>query len=1845
MKKIRLFLIALLALVFLLTSVPFKPVYADELLNYSGNIANEGDTYITEIALPAGEKTISITLSSSDGSNDFDLFANPTPNSYIPADVHDWVYASETEGSDEHIDIHRDSDTDTFGDVGGNEHYSIGVYSYTGTGDFTLVATSSEGLYNQTFHLNDTYSAAATNTDTLSITPITTPEDANAAVVVVSYVAVDNATTHVEDVTDTDSYNFQCSAETTAGSVDGTNAKFIELWTKVTPDTSADTLTITMTSSAVEVAATMTTFSGADGTSPFLQSICEAGDPVSETGYNMGNIVGNALDSYTDIAIAGATQAKPGSTASTAVYSGTGGTASTTAAELKNQAMDNGDLNTTANWAGEAPSYQFSDSTAETLIAGIIVTPSTVPAGDTTAPVFGTFDNVPSNPSGADTSISGEVTDDVQMSTVTYNVDGGEETPANIYNDTQTYRFFSFDVQGMSSGDHSITVTAKDLAGNTATHTFNFAVSLTPPVLDFTASPDDVGGTTYKPGYIDIEGHLNDDVGIGYTQLRIDGGDYHDTWMVDQTATYLRFFTSVQLPSGHHTMDVRGVDTNNNETIQTFSFDVDADSPVCTGMPHLGKYIHTTQLTYTGIQCTDNTGVVQGHFFAYHGGFGTLSEGDVNPVVGSLGDTEVTFDFTTADGLLDGGYYIGFRAYDDAGNYTEPHDGVIIETVDDSIPTLFLDPILPATTRNDQPYISGSCGDTQEFDTNSFISSLQFQLDGQDEFSWTDVPPVSGVLGDAYSESFNYQVPTPVSLGDHTMYVVCRDATDHGVVSFTNFTVIAQDDNIPPVVVSVNESFDSANTYDDGRSSGVVWGNGKLRLKESISLTEDTLDTTDPITSAGAVAMDPDGITVWYSTGNSLVHYNPNTNIALRTYTTSDLSTSFIGRSVPVSNSGTTYVWVNGNQGIRLLNATTDQVAEIALGEAAAIEPDARYGNLNIWMVPGGGGEARYLDTNGTPFDTDDDIITQYTAAEGYDGFFNVHHMTGGGVYTNLVFGSTYLTGLFKWDDKGTPNNKADDTIIHYDGLNAIFWMTDDAHGNMYYAINFGTVGKVGVVTDGGTPMNISDDLDTLLADAGGKLRQETPGYITYLVGQNGIGDQLFVQGGSGTVIYININNTPTNLQDDTFIFWDLSESITQSVSFVAVGSYNTLYVSKTNASLVKETLHRGFVTSGEAFATGTPPIDQLLTNNIMISDISELTPIDMGGGTSSLAYYVSVDGGLTWTQINPNQITQLDNHDYRVKVKILFTSNGARTNVLGAYKLTFGGYTTPEQLNSQNLIIVPDSTTITVSTGFGLTAQVIDDLQYRVPDYTGTVELSLVDFNTSQPVNGALSVTSIPIEDGIGQVLGAQITQPGEYRLLATTDGLTAQSPKIVVANAPISSSSSNSTVSQYIASSSSSSSSTTSSAGTDTDGDGLTDVFENQYGNSDHPLDPTKQDSDGDGVSDADEDFDNDGLTNLEEQTAGTNPTNPDTDFDGIPDGVDSNPLVPATSSSSSSSAAAVNVGLIESLFGSGEIAQTVSTAINNVVDTLRTSSVETTPRILAISTVGVAAAGALAYPEAIAYPRIILGFLWFRRKKRTPWGVVYENNNRKPIPFATIRVYAELNGGVQTLIKQTVSDLNGKYDMEVDPGKYILKATVGGFQDFAQTVSVDNSQYVNQDIPMVRTGSAGLLHSLRVNFHALSGMIFYVGLVFAVISVLLSPILVNFIILTLFLIQVLAYRLVSTRKGGQIYDYVTQIGVSGAFVRVYNRDQQQQVDVSITDDKGRYSIRLPAGDYLLRVEAPGFVFPSHRLGQKVETLASGLEFMPIRIYEEQKIDIQVGLDKIEGAAQTTEKTNPFA
>ena len=116
------------------------------------------------------------------------------------------------------------------------------------------------------------------------------------------------------------------------------------------------------------------------------------------------------------------------------------------------------------------------------------------------------------------------------------------------------------------------------------------------------------------------------------------------------------------------------------------------------------------------------------------------------------------------------------------------------------------------------------------------------------------------------------------------------------------------------------------------------------------------------------------------------------------------------------------------------------------------------------------------------------------------------------------------------------------------------------------------------------------------------------------------------------------------------------------------------------------------------------------------------------------------------------------------------------------------------------------------------------------------------------------------------------------------------------------------------------------------DLDNDGLTNLEEYELRTK-----PDNKDTDGDGLEDGEEkiaglnpasqDTDNDGLTDGQEIAKGTNPTKSDTDNDGIPDGLDLDPLDPTVTIDSGTK---VMVGKVTTFTGPDDLNFEPSTAV---------------------------------------------------------------------------------------------------------------------------------------------------------------------------------------------------------------------------------------------------------------------------------------------------------------------------
>jgi len=92
------------------------------------------------------------------------------------------------------------------------------------------------------------------------------------------------------------------------------------------------------------------------------------------------------------------------------------------------------------------------------------------------------------------------------------------------------------------------------------------------------------------------------------------------------------------------------------------------------------------------------------------------------------------------------------------------------------------------------------------------------------------------------------------------------------------------------------------------------------------------------------------------------------------------------------------------------------------------------------------------------------------------------------------------------------------------------------------------------------------------------------------------------------------------------------------------------------------------------------------------------------------------------------------------------------------------------------------------------------------------------------------------------------------------------------------------------------------------------------------------------------------------------------------------------------------------------------------------------------LLVGLVAVTAASTITLSGLLAYIYFLLTqpFLLISRKKRKPWGVVYDSITKKPLDLAIVRLYDKKSN---RLISTQVTDSKGRYNFIVDPGKYYL------------------------------------------------------------------------------------------------------------------------------------------------------------------------------------------------------------
>lgn len=310
-----------------------------------------------------------------------------------------------------------------------------------------------------------------------------------------------------------------------------------------------------------------------------------------------------------------------------------------------------------------------------------------------------------------------------------------------------------------------------------------------------------------------------------------------------------------------------------------------------------------------------------------------------------------------------------------------------------------------------------------------------------------------------------------------------------------------------------------------------------------------------------------------------------------------------------------------------------------------------------------------------------------------------------------------------------------------------------------------------------------------------------------------------------------------------------------------------------------------------------------------------------------------------------------------------------------------------------------------------------------------------------------------------------------------------------------------------------------------------------------------------------------------------------------------------------------------------------------VSGLVDSVQNAIVnlelpeETLPVVSVVPAAGVGIINVISYPRFLVY-----GFAWISgKKKKKSWGVVFDEDKDQPIPFASVKLFSG-----EQFIDEQITNLEGKYGFAVDEGAYTLVVDHPEYSTYKQEIEIKNAGAFAQDIGMsfekdedqswVRFKTL-----MKDNIRKVSTFLALVGFTISIVAVILSPMLLNFLLVGFYVVQFFIIGisiLLERRQWGYVYDSSSKNRVSGAFVRIFDTEQNRQLDVKLTSHSGRYGFILNPGSYRVKVDHVNYIFPSN-LQKKSDLFVApnGDTFLNVNVENNKQLNLAIALDPKDG------------
>jgi hypothetical protein len=237
-----------------------------------------------------------------------------------------------------------------------------------------------------------------------------------------------------------------------------------------------------------------------------------------------------------------------------------------------------------------------------------------------------------------------------------------------------------------------------------------------------------------------------------------------------------------------------------------------------------------------------------------------------------------------------------------------------------------------------------------------------------------------------------------------------------------------------------------------------------------------------------------------------------------------------------------------------------------------------------------------------------------------------------------------------------------------------------------------------------------------------------------------------------------------------------------------------------------------------------------------------------------------------------------------------------------------------------------------------------------------------------------------------------------------------------------------------------------------------------------------------------------------------------------------------------------------------------------------------------------------------------------LFFARRRRQNFGIIYNAVTKVPIDLAVVRLYGE-NG---KLVRTMVTDSLGRYFFKVDEGKYFIRVTKQGFTFPSGYLSgqkadgkyldlytegylqvTDRQAVIAANIPVDPVSEEGAKVVKRIRYEKMirvfQNILALTGIILAFYVVIIQPSTFSYCMLGVQAIIYLMTRLLirpKKKKGwGIVYEAKTRSPLANTIVRLFEPKYHKLLETAITDREGRYTFLVGPNEYYATFEKTGY------------------------------------------------------